>query len=791
MFFFIAGSHLKFDVIVNLFNGSKPIRVSGFMMYFAAKYVSYKVNTSATSSKLYLFNQTLGINNVIQLGQIFVLSDLFKELWPCFDCDLSRANIFMSAIPSRFVEMAQTYFYTLERPVINFYPSPFNSISTIRNVGTTRLLNSGSDKPRLNVLLDLMAQLRFSYLSLITSDIIEIELVSNHFRSSFNGCIEDDYVLPDEPIWDVSAGLLEHFKRLNSLSHLSVIVLFTDDNHSRIVLEVLKILNLNKRFILIFVFGSSSRIDVIQGLEETAQGSLAIEYLVEENLDFKEYVFQQNPNNNMDDENFLLYYEEIFQCNLGVNISLTNRQVFNKTCMQPYLNLSAENGYYYSPFPQFAIGAMYNFFQTLHDVMANYGCNESQSECPNFFFYQRMILAPNKIYELLSNALEKNFNAKNVPGVNSTYAIYNLQPVSSATTISYENRIVGVWMLSERHKFKLNDLFFGRGKQASNGHCSLPCQPGYFQQHVNASSIKSCCWECVKCPLKHVIINNQCVPCSSTETANLITNKCDLLPQVLFSIKGGWKEPIIISFSLLGIMIATCLVVLHVKYSKNEIIKASGLELSLAILIGVIILFSCPFYFFANPSALVCITRNMIPPFACMYIYGALLLKIVRVYRIFTKTKQTTILPFISKESQISTLMAFSVFQLSYTSLRYIGGIPVPDLILSDDGSYVTVICKNAHNPMSILVDNIPLFLTLLITNIFGILCRDFDQHFHEAYYVAVTSYLTTVIWTVFYFGLVYSKSNAEYLISALCILLGYASMLVLFYRRVVLLYQG
>ncbi|XP_047134054.1 metabotropic glutamate receptor 3 isoform X2 [Hydra vulgaris] len=761
-----SSSIIDFSILINLYDGIKPVHISGFMHYLAIKHLLDEVNQSNETSKLFLFNQTAIIKKVILLQPPTQSKDIVNGIWPDKESLFIPANVLLSAISSDVIEKTQLFFYAHKKPIINLNPRTYGFKPNVPMIKESRLLSSGYDYHRLHVVLDLLNFLHFHYLSVLSSTEVQTLHISKVFKRSFKGCINALFIIGSNYLENFEK-ISQHLSYLNS-TNVGLLVLFTSDKDSQMVLESLKILKLGKRFTLLFVFGGT-HIDVIRGLEEIAHGALTIDHFNEENLHFKNYVLQQNPYNNLNDEHFLMYYEDVYQCNLKIYIPSPKRQSFRNQCIEPYLNLSSNHGYYYSPISKIAINALKDFFETLHEVMVGNGCVVNSTDCPNFFDFNKS-LSENKNYDILLKALKIKYQY-DLNSLNTTYAIYNFQ-IYNTTTF---NKIIGLW---EHQKLKIYDAF-QFGYQTPNKVCSLPCPPGYFKKFKGFLNHPRCCWDCIECPLKHIVVNETCLKCAPNKRANLTTNQCDTIPFKYFSFeKSSWKEISISILSFTGMVFVICEFVVSIKFRGHDVVKSAGFEFSLTILCGNLLLFICPFVYFATPNALVCASRNIVPSLACVIIYSALLLKVIRVFRIFTSSKMPTPLKFIRRDSQLMAVAFCSALQLIYTCLWFFESPPVSEHIVSADETHINIVCRNSQTISTILKNNICLYIIQMLCNAVAFSCRGFPQKYHESFYINIISHASIVLWAIFYTGLGFLIINVEYLICYLCIFLGYITFL-------------
>ena len=324
--------------------------------------------------------------------------------------------------------------------------------------------------------------------------------------------------------------------------------------------------------------------------------------------------------------------------------------------------------------------------------------------------------------------------------------------------------------------------------------CSDPCPMGYIRiKDINLLKSK-CCWNCQKCQTNSISVNDSCVPCERTEMVEF--NKCKALPEIVASLTGENVDKLLVIYVILiviGLGLVLFVTGLFIYFNGNRIVRCSGRDLCYMILIGLAMLFFCPVAYVIRPSMLACVFRGALPGMAFLMCYAPLFLRASRIYRIFVHAKTSVSRPaLISPQSQIFVVLGIVCVQILLASVWFASKTPAPDFIILPKREFITVQCTGDASAVSMLINLSLSVVFMIFCTILAFKTRHFPKNYNEAKFIGVTLYITCVIWAVFLPTYYLSQDKGlffrEYIISALCIIIGYVTLIGLFGQKVRLL---
>ena len=220
-----------------------------------------------------------------------------------------------------------------------------------------------------------------------------------------------------------------------------------------------------------------------------------------------------------------------------------------------------------------------------------------------------------------------------------------------------------------------------------------------------------------------------------------------------------WSEPsalfaLLISF--LGIVANTFVCHIFIKYSNTSIVKSTTRELSLIILVGSYLCFFVTIPLVLKPGAITCYLVRVMPGLSLSLIYGALIIKTNRIYRILSRSKKRIL----TKKPRFMSLYAQIVLTIIVITIEC--SIILATFIMDPQISMITYPQRNKprlqcfYNVYTILGPiGYDLFLVSLCT-LYAVRTRNLPENFNEAKFIGFSMYTTCVIWIAFiplYFG--------------------------------------
>jgi len=385
----------------------------------------------------------------------------------------------------------------------------------------------------------------------------------------------------------------------------------------------------------------------------------------------------------------------------------------------------------------------------------------------------------------------------NAPG---SYDIVNHQVILGGTTISLSFETVGTWTsvvssgstihFISRPQFRFDAIRNEVVSIPSESHCNR-CPPGRFQRQVQSS----CCGICDPCLGKYYssdLSSTNCSLCSSYSWGNnpLVGNEsCVAIPEVFLSFKHPYSI-IITIIALVGLLLVCLVLVIFAFYWKTPVVKSSGQEQMVTLLVGVSLSFISSFFYISSPNPVSCGLQRWSLWIAFSVMFGALLVKVVRVARIFLQKKSYLKRPKFT-EPHYQVLFTFAITSFQLFILVVSTPVNVPE-VLKESRMNTTdpnvlpslvVTCQREHSSflfISLAYHSILLFLC----TVFGAMSFKYPENFNEAKYIALCSVSVSVIWIAFIITFFATQSMQEFqniAISLAIVMSGYAVLLAVF----------
>ncbi len=215
------------------------------------------------------------------------------------------------------------------------------------------------------------------------------------------------------------------------------------------------------------------------------------------------------------------------------------------------------------------------------------------------------------------------------------------------------------------------------------------------------------------------------------------------------------------AFSLVGIICATAILGVFLKYRDTPIIKASGKELSYYLLGGIFLSYFSTFLFVSHPSPTLCGMTRILLGLCFTSIYAAILTKTNRIARIFNNNKNTPQkAKYTSPKSQLLIVNTITLIELLILASWMAASPPKVDHIFPSREENVLV-CVGAEDA-SYLIALIYPFILLLLCTYYAFITRKSPDGFNETKLIGFTCYTTCVIWCAFI--PIYLSTNSTFL---------------------------
>ncbi|XP_036142893.1 metabotropic glutamate receptor isoform X2 [Monomorium pharaonis] len=637
-------------------------------------------------------------------------------------------------------------------------------------------------------LVDVVKSANWSYVSTVYSEggygEYGIEVFTRE-ATERNVCIAAALKVPsaaDDKVFD------DIIQRLSKKPNARAIVLFTRAEDARGILEAAKRSNLSQPFQWLASDAWGRQRKLVEGLEEEAEGAITVELQSKNIPGFDEYMESLTPANNRRNPWFGEYWEEVFGCILRRNAMAYERLgptaavagagvgvvAGNQTVCPPSLRLSAESGYEQESKVQFVVDAVYAFALALSKLRRDL-CGRAEGMCPAMANYDRGTFYKNYLLNVSfvdAAGSEVKFD-EHGDGL-ARYEILNFRKgTNNNGGNGYHYRVVGKWYNSL--DIQTEEMVWARGtKDIPISACSLPCEPGMIKKQQG----DTCCWVCDQCEAyEYVYDEYTCMDCGPGFWPHSDKRGCYQLP--IHHIR--WSSAFAIApavISCLGIVATLAVACLLFQHRDTPVVRASGRELTVILLAGVLVCYLNTFVLLATPTTATCVLQRFGVGVSFSAVYGALLTKTNRIARIFDSASRSAVRPrYISPTSQVCIAAALIAFQVVLTLVWMIIEPPGTRYSYPDRRQ---VILKCNIQDMSFLFSQLYNALLILISTVYAVKTRKIPENFNESKFIGFTMYTTCIIWLAFvpiYFG----TGNAhETQITTLCVAISLSASVTL-----------
>ena len=194
--------------------------------------------------------------------------------------------------------------------------------------------------------------------------------------------------------------------------------------------------------------------------------------------------------------------------------------------------------------------------------------------------------------------------------------------------------------------------------------CSRPCGP---KEVIQPKSV-SCCWTCTLCRKDEILVDNStaCQSCPIFTWPDDVTATI-CLPIVPYNFNEDGLAFALVSIATVILIIVLLIVGLFIKYRNTKIVKATSFNHSLVILTAVAatcidVILICK----TEMLRINCIISYSLFHLSVSLLFAPLLIKNIRVYRIFTSGKKGHMrLRFISNKIQLMFIASIVLIQVN------------------------------------------------------------------------------------------------------------------------------
>ena len=618
------------------------------------------------------------------------------------------------------------------------------------------------DDQQAQAMVDLLVKFGWTFVSAIHSNTAYGDAGIEEFRQLAQRagiCIDLDLGIDNDITFDELFALTS---RVINESSPNVIVFFASTVHVGFFFELYRIIEsmsgMQRRFLWI-ASDSWAGSDIIRDLYGQYIGSF-FGFLPLTNFEsnYDDYFSQLTLSTNERNPWFTEYIESIYGCTAGVD------------CVE---NVSASDSPNYIRRPvELVIDAVYSVSHALHNFLMD-NCdlpvvyNRTSQTCQG----QKNELTGVVLRDYLQNVDFISPSGNRIDfdsngNIEGRYVVTNLQLKSSCIDcpVQYEIANVGDWNGTRQSTIQFIEnvtLQFGVNEAGNQlpgleSQCQQ-CEPG----HIIVSVQASCCGICSPClgPFytNETASSSECSICRENEWGNDPLNgssRCQAIRESYLDHSDAWGIFLIIL--ALGGLIAVILVIVALGIFWNTpIIKSSGREQMILLLIGITLCFLLSVFFIVKPSIPICFFQRVSTWFCFSLILSALFIKLVRITRIFLRDHGSGRPKFITPIYQIIFTLILVAGQMLLVVISL--AVVPPDVATeqvnssenTNDFPVLVVSCARPH--VALIGLQMLYFSALLIaTNALAILTIRFPANFNEVKYVAFSTFCIGIIWIAF-----------------------------------------
>ena len=343
-----------------------------------------------------------------------------------------------------------------------------------------------------------------------------------------------------------------------------------------------------------------------------------------------------------------------------------------------------------------------------------------------------------------------NVNFDKNGDVEGIYSVVNVQALTGNR--GYRTKVVGMWNgtvekhgpMKEALNIETDNVQFGF---VGISQCHR-CSNGHILQIVPSS----CCGACVPCLDQNYSVDPTsftCQICAEGTWGNhplTGSDGCLHIEEVYLDVTNPWSICIMLlsSFGLIAVIVTLAIFCTH---WNTAVVKSSGRELMMLLLVGITVCFCTAFVYVAPPSLGTCIVQRFGLWICYSLIFGTILVKIIHVARIFLKK---------SNKAEPKYLVFFTFLIVLGEALLSVGSIvyhlPVIDQYFSQHhGENPVYILTCTTDPIPFLVILVAYVSTIIIAaTILGMTSYKFPRNFNEAKHIMFCTLSLLIIWIGF-----------------------------------------
>lgn len=579
-------------------------------------------------------------------------------------------------------------------------------------------------------------------------------------------CIDLDEGIEDDFVNEDYRELADKLVR----SDARVVVLFTHEQNVQRLFTMIDNSTARHRFTWIGVDAWAQATTLFEEFSETVAGFYGLVPLAPKVREFDDYFSQLTIQSNQRNP----WFPEIFAAYKTGGCSL-NRSSGN-ACRKNESLVDLPQTYVQSNLVPLITDAVYAFAHALNNFLVE-NCdqplqwNRFNQTCAG----QRRELTGSALLEYLGNVTFESPTGNRVQfnelgSVEGKFEIESYYAFDGVSGRTYDIRKVGTWIQSlatgnsPQSSLNLTERVLQFGINETGDILYAPplsqcgqCTPGQYRREV----VSSCCGDCTPClgqNFSNVSLSISCMNCSifGEMWGNHPlegSDNCVPIPETILEFGHPWSI-IIAIIAIIGLICVIATAVIFGIYWKTKVIKASGREQMIMLMAGILFSFLLALFYLLPPVLGICVIQRIGVWFCFSLMFGAILIKIIRVARIFMNTAKTHI-RFTESYYQVIFTILIVLGQLVFVIVSI--GYQIPDVRrelrrnTEDNNALPTIVVTCVTDPVVFLVLSVGYESLLIIAStVLGVMSFKYPANFNEAKCISFCTFALLVIWLVF-----------------------------------------
>ena len=615
-----------------------------------------------------------------------------------------------------------------------------------------------------------------------------VEAFAQAVEASNDTCLDVESPIPDK---DDEESLRALANRIAN-SHANIIVCFCTSSDANGIITAVRdyiITNMPNRTHIVWIASDAwaTSTEALSGVEEFVDGFFGVAPFSQEYNEFTDYFTSISPYNITHDLWFCGYFRQVYDCTY--NTTNSSKQM----CPNSIGESDTSELYQQNTIVPFIFDATYALANALDSVLKEkcaFPYNISDNTCKekngDSFTEVGGETLRDALYKVNFTGVTRDFVFFDASGDGQArYSIYNYK--YNADVVFQQ---VGVWDASTEG----NRLDLSRYNPIDNvtSYCGgiAPCDPGFKTNYQVGSLL--CCWTCDRClgdTYSAGDFSTSCDTCPDGEWGNnpLESNIGCVQIELQFLNYNEWWAWVFLVISLGGFIGWLVVCIIYLGNWTHKVVRYSGREHCVLMLIGAGLCFLLAFFTIAKPLIVTCVIWSLLYWLSLSLLIFPLLMKIIRIVRIFISKQNIHTKRFISWHWQIVfslipvgivlciVLIAFSTKPGITEILIFENALATPTYQLQ---------CDDAHDAFIIILYSI-FILSVVILLFFAILTRTYPKNYRESVHIMYSSFSLIVVMfvnVIVFFVLPIEYAVYRRLVQNICLMLIAATILLAFF---------